>query len=179
MSPPPLAVFSFISDTALVYVAVGVVVFVGFVIASRFIASVATHQMRVRQVRAEVVVLVRRVVYVVVIAIGIFAAFGFALQNQNIGLLGVVIATVVAALGVQDLLKDYVSGYYILLERHIRVGDHITVDDLSGVITDVRLRVTLLRSDSGDLVVIPNSELFGHAVTIRSRANGTKPEPPT
>ena len=178
MIPPPLAVLPFISDTALIFVAVGLVVFFASIIASRWIARVAADQMRARQVRSEVIVLVRRIVYVAVIAIGVFAAFGFALQNQNIGLLGVVIATVVAALGVQDLLKDYVSGYYVLLERHIRVGDHITVEDLSGVITDVRLRVTLLRSDSGDLVVIPNSELFGQAVTIRSRSNGTKPEPP-
>lgn len=178
MIPPPLAVLPFISDTALIFVAVGLVVFFASIIASRWIARVAADQMRARQVRSEVIVLVRRIVYVAVIAIGVFAAFGFALQNQNIGLLGVVIATVVAALGVQDLLKDYVSGYYVLLERHIRVGDHITVEDLSGVITDVRLRVTLLRSDSGDLVVIPNSELFGQAVTIRSRTNGTKPEPP-
>jgi len=180
MTAPPLAAFSLSSSqtTNILFVVVGVVVLLVFVVGSRLLARFAAAQLHARQVRSEVVVIARRAVYVIVLAIGVFAAFGFALQNQNIGLLGILLATLVAALGVQDLLKDYVSGYYVLLERHIRVGDHIRVEDLSGVVSDVRLRVTLLKSDSGDLVVIPNSELFGKAVTIRSRANGTKPEPP-
>jgi small-conductance mechanosensitive channel len=180
MTAPPLAAFSLSESqtTNILYVIVGVLVLLVFVIGSRVIARFAAEQLRARQVRSEVVVIVRRVVYVVVLAIGIFAAIGFALQNQNIGLLGILLATLVAALGVQDLLKDYVSGYYVLLERHIRVGDHIGVEEFSGIVTEVRLRVTLLTSDSGDLVVIPNSELFGKPVTIRSRANGVKPEPP-
>jgi len=182
MTAPPLAVLPFLSDN-IFFVGVGVLVFVAFFIASRLIARLATEQMRARHVRGEVIVVVRRVVYVVVIAIGIFAAFSFALQNQNVGLLGILLATVVAALGVQELLQDYVSGYYVLLERHIRVGDHISLDDLSGTVTDVRLRVTLLRNDGGDMVVIPNSELFSRPVTIRARgtaANSTeeaKPKP--
>jgi small conductance mechanosensitive channel len=84
---------------------------------------------------------------------------------------------------VQDLLKDYVSGYYVLFERHIRVGDRITLEGAgSGVVTDVKLRVTLLQSDAGDLVVVPNSELFNKPVTVHvqaaQRAAETKPEPP-
>ena len=79
----------------------------------------------------------------------------------------------------QDLLKDYVSGYYVLLERHIRVGDHISLEDSSGTVTDVRLRVTLMKSDDGDLVVVPNSELFNHSVTVRNRKpEEAKPAPP-
>jgi len=39
---------------------------------------------------------------------------------------------------VQDLLKDYVSGYYVLLERHIRVGDRISMDGVgSGTVTGI------------------------------------------
>ena len=66
----------------------------------------------------------------------------------------------------QDLLKDYVSGYYVLFEHHIRIGDRITLDAWSGTVTDVRLRVTLLRGDEGDVVVVPNSELFSRPVVV-------------
>ncbi|TMC85581.1 MAG: mechanosensitive ion channel, partial [Chloroflexi bacterium] len=92
--------------------------------------------------------------------------------SANVALFGLVLATVVAALGVQDLLRDYVSGYYVLLERHIRVGDRISFDGHSGTINEVRLRVTLVRSEHGDVIVVPNSELFTKAVTI----HGTTPE---
>jgi small conductance mechanosensitive channel len=112
------------------------------------------------------VVLGRRVVTALVIVIGIFAALGFAVQSTNVPLFGLLLATIVAALGVQDLLRDYVSGYYVLWEHHIRVGDHIGFDGHNGVITDVRLRVTMLKSDEGDVIIVPNSELFTKPVTI-------------
>ena len=108
----------------------------------------------------------RRVATAAVIVFGILAALGFAVENANVPLFGLLLATIVAALGVQDLLRDYVSGYYILLERHVRVGDHITFDGQSGTVTDVRLRVTLLKADDGDVIVVPNSELFTKPVTI-------------
>src|SRR5437773_3244437 len=115
------------------------------------------------------VVMTRRVVTAAVIVLGVFLALGWAAQNANLTLFGLLVATVVAALGVQQLLQDYVSGYYVLLERHIRVGDRITFDGHEGTITDVRLRVTLLRNDQGDVVVVPNSALFTKPVTIRVR----------
>jgi len=153
---------------SIAYVAVGAVILVVFVIASRPIAHLAGQQLAARrEVRGDMVVLVRRVVTALVIVIGLFTALGFAVESANVTLFGLLLATIVAALGVQDLLKDYVSGYYVLLERHIHVGDRITVAGETGAVTDVRLRVTLLRTDAGDLVVVPNSELFTNAVTIR------------
>jgi small conductance mechanosensitive channel len=148
------------------FVLIGVVVFFVFLVASRFIARFAARQLHLRQVRADMVVLGRRVVTVVVIGLGIFIAFGFALRSENVTLLGIVLATVVAALGVQDLLKDYVSGYYVLIERHFRVGDRIALEEWAGTVVEVKLRVTLLRTDAGDLVVVPNSELFTRPVTV-------------
>ena len=148
------------------FVLVGLVVFVAFVLAARFAAHIAGEQLRKRQVRADMVILGRRVVTAVVIVAGVFAALGFAVENANVPLFGLLVATIVAALGVQDLLRDYVSGYYVLWERHIRVGDRISFDTNSGVITEVRLRVTILKADNGDVVIVPNSELFTKPVTI-------------
>ncbi len=169
--------------TTLLYVVIGVVVFIGFLIASRLVARFAADQLQARHMQADMVVLVRRVVAIVVLAVGVFAAIGFALRDGNVTLLGILLATVVAALGVQDLLKDYVSGYYVLVERHIRVGDRISMEGVgSGTVTDVKLRVTLLKTDSGDLVVVPNSELFNKTVTVHvravERAAEAKSEPP-
>jgi small-conductance mechanosensitive channel len=82
-------------------------------------------------------------------------------------------------LGVQDLLKDYVSGYYVQLERHVRIGDRISSDVWSGTVTEIRLRVTLLKSDAGDLIIVPNTELFTKALTLHNGApRNPKPNPP-
>jgi small-conductance mechanosensitive channel len=149
-----------------VFVLVGLLVFLAFIFAARFVAHFAGEQLRRRQVRGDMVVLGRRAVTATVILLGVFAALGFAVQSANVTLFGLLLATLVAALGVQDLLRDYVSGYYVLFEHHIRVGDHISFDTHSGTITEVRLRVTLLKSDKGDVIIVPNSELFTKPVTI-------------
>ncbi len=151
-----------------VWVVVGLGVLIVFVAGSRLVARFAGDWMRRRNARIELVTISKRVVMIVVIVIGLFVAFGFALENANVPLLGILLATVVAAFGVQDLLKDYVSGYYVLFERHFRVGDHISIGELAGTITEVRLRVTLLKSDTGDFIVVPNAELFNKSVTVHT-----------
>lgn len=158
--------------TALIFVVVGLVVFVVFAIASRPLAHMAGNFLVRRNVRTDLVVMSRRIVTIAVIALGLFAALSFAVESANVALFGLVLATIIAALGVQDLLRDYVSGYYLLFERHIRVGERITFDTHTGTITEVRLRVTLLRSEEGDVIIVPNSELFTKPVTI----HGTTPE---
>ncbi|HYT12277.1 MAG TPA: mechanosensitive ion channel family protein [Candidatus Nitrosopolaris sp.] len=183
MTPPPLAVVPGVSDTNLEYVGIALIVFLVFVVGSRVVSTTVVAALRRRNVRADMVQVGGRVVTFFLVGLGLSFAIGFAFQSQNLTLAGILLATIVASFGVQDLLKDYVSGYYILLERHIRVGDRITLEGVgSGTVTDVRLRVTLLKTDAGDLVVVPNSELFNKAVTVHvraaERAAETKPAPP-
>jgi small-conductance mechanosensitive channel len=154
---------------ALVFVVLLVLTYLVARLVSRFVAE----KVRQQHMRGEMVVITRRIVTALVIVLGAFLALGWAAQNANVTLFGLLIATVVAALGVQQLLQDYVSGYYVLLERHIRIGDRITFDGHTGTVADVRLRVTLIKSDAGDLIVLPNSELFTKAVTV----HGSSPTP--
>jgi small conductance mechanosensitive channel len=181
MTSPPLAVLPFVTDANLEYIAVGIVVFLLFVVGARFVSNLVVGALRRRNMRSDMVQIGGRVVTVLLIALGIWFAIGFAFQSQNFTLAGILLATIVASFGVQDLLKDYVSGYYVLLERHIRVGDRISMEGVgSGTVTEIKLRVTLLKTDSGDLLVIPNSELFNKSVTVHvaavERAAETKAE---
>jgi len=157
------------------YPVVVVVAVAATYVVARIVARFVGEKVREQHMRAEMVVVTRRVVTAGVIVLGVFLALGWAAQNANVTLFGLLLATVVAALGVQQLLQDYVSGYYVLLERHIRIGDRITFDEQSGTVTDVRLRVTLIKSDAGDLIVVPNSELFTRAVTVHTTRSTTEP----
>jgi small-conductance mechanosensitive channel len=69
-----------------------------------------------------------------------------------------------------------VSGFYLLFERNIKVGDTIEFAGKAGVVTDVRMRVTYLSGENGDLVVVPNAELFNTTVTVRSVKEPAPPE---
>jgi small-conductance mechanosensitive channel len=171
VSAPPLSLLPFVTDTNLEYFGVGLAVLVLFVIGSRFVSNRVVAALHQRNMRADVVQIGGRVVTVVLIGLGVWFAIGLAFQSQNFTLAGILLATIVASFGVQDVLKDYVSGYYVLLERHMRVGDRISMEGVvAGTVERIKLRVTLLKNEQGDLVVVPNSELFNKAVLVHVRA---------
>ena len=157
-----------IAASPLLYILLAGLVFVVFVVAARFVAQQVAEALRRRGLRENVVIVGSRVITVALIVIGALFAFGIAVRSDNVTILGIVAAIVITSFGAQDLLKDYVSGYYILLERNIKIGDNISLERGSGIVSEVRLRVTLLRNESGDTVIVPNSELFTHPVTIHA-----------
>ena len=61
--------------------------------------------------------------------------------------------------GLQKLAANYVSGFVILAERSVRIGDNVRVDGFEGRITDIRARYTVIRALSGRESIVPN-ELF-------------------
>jgi small-conductance mechanosensitive channel len=62
-------------------------------------------------------------------------------------------------LGLQKLASNYVSGFVILAERSVRIGDSVRVDNFEGVVTDINARYTVVRSLTGRESIVPN-EMF-------------------
>ena len=75
-------------------------------------------------------------------------------------------------LGLQKLAANYVSGFVILLERSIRIGDQVRIAGLEGRITDIKTRYTLVQDASGRETVIPNELMVSDKVENLSRAYG-------
>jgi small-conductance mechanosensitive channel len=71
-------------------------------------------------------------------------------------------------LGLQKIASNYVSGFTILLENSIRIGDMVTVNDRYGEVTKIATRYTVIRSLDGSETVIPNETLITSAVTNHS-----------
>ncbi|MBU6225392.1 MAG: mechanosensitive ion channel [Burkholderiales bacterium] len=66
--------------------------------------------------------------------------------------------------GLQKLAANYVSGFVILLERSLRIGDYVRVDSFEGWVTDIKTRYTLVRAINGVESVIPNELLMTQRV---------------
>lgn len=62
--------------------------------------------------------------------------------------------------GLQKLAANYVSGFVILAERSVRIGDMVRVDNFEGRITDIRARYTVIRSPLGRESIVPNEMLI-------------------
>jgi small-conductance mechanosensitive channel len=73
--------------------------------------------------------------------------------------------------GLQKLASNYVSGFVILAERSLRIGDTVRVDNFEGVVADIKTRYTLIRSLSGTESVVPNEKLITERIENLSLAD--------
>ena len=75
------------------------------------------------------------------------------------------LTTLVVSLGLQDLIKNLVSGVEIAGSHLVSVGDHIEIGGVRGEVTDVNWRQTTIRDKNGNHHVIPNASLTGGTFT--------------
>ena len=73
--------------------------------------------------------------------------------------------------GLQKLASNYVSGFVILAERSMRIGDMVKVDNFEGRITDIKARYTVIRSPTGRESIVPNEMLITQRVENLSLAD--------
>ncbi|MEH2409263.1 mechanosensitive ion channel family protein [Nostoc sp.] len=99
------------------------------------------------------------------IATGIWIGVGFLLALVSLGidivplLAGVSLVGVAVSLASQNLIKDAINGFLIILEDQYALGDVISVGDVGGLVENLNLRMTQLRDSEGRLITIPNSEI--------------------
>ncbi len=79
----------------------------------------------------------------------------------NLGplLAGVSIVGVAVGFGAQSLVKDFLSGFFILVEDQYAVGDVITIAEVTGTVEEINLRVTRMRASDGTVWFVPNGEI--------------------
>ena len=73
--------------------------------------------------------------------------------------------------GLQKIAANYISGFVILAERSLRIGDMVKVDGFEGRITDIRTRYTVIRSLGGREAILPNEMLITQRVENSSLAD--------
>ena len=73
--------------------------------------------------------------------------------------------------GLQKIAANYVSGFVILAERSLRIGDMVKVDNFEGRITDIRTRYTVIRALNGREAIVPNEMLITQRVENSSLAD--------
>jgi small-conductance mechanosensitive channel len=79
----------------------------------------------------------------------------------NLGplLAGASIVGVAVGFGAQSLVKDFFSGFFILVEDQYAVGDVITIAEQTGTVEEINLRVTRIRATDGTVWFVPNGEI--------------------
>lgn len=112
-------------------------------------------------------------VIAVVIGIMIFDELGF---NVTTIIAGTSVLGVAIAFGLQSIVKDLLSGVFMLIEDQLGVGDYVDMDKASGTVESVGLRVTRLRDDNGNVWYVRNGEVL--RVGNFSQGGSERPVPP-
>ena len=74
-------------------------------------------------------------------------------------LAGAGVAGLAIGFGAQNLVRDVIAGFFILLENQIRVNDVVVINDVSGLVEEINLRTTVLRDGEGTVHVFPNGAI--------------------
>jgi small-conductance mechanosensitive channel len=103
----------------------------------------------------------RRIVSIVLVFVAISAAFGLAGFGNFLQSLATVAAAATLAIGfaMQDVLKNFVAGVFIYTDKPFRIGDWIEWDGNAGIVEDISLRVSRVRTFDNELLTVPNSQL--------------------
>ncbi len=104
---------------------------------------------------------IQKVVSILMLFVAVAVAFGMAGFGSFLTALATIgaAATLGIAFAMQDVLKNFVAGVFIFTDRPFRIGDWIEWDSSSGVVEDISLRVTRVRTFDNELLTVPNSNL--------------------
>ncbi|MGZ5001216.1 MAG: mechanosensitive ion channel family protein, partial [Methylomonas sp.] len=131
-------------------------------------AALEDRLMRVDTLHSSMRVVLGRMGRAVLILVAVLASLslvGIDLTVLSVfgGALGVGLG-----LGLQKIVSSYVSGFVILLERSLAIGDMVTVEKFSGVVTQINTRYTIIRGLDGVETVVPNEILLSNPVQNQS-----------
>ena len=109
-------------------------------------------------------------------------ALAFVFLVSSLSLVGVNVAAIlgtasVAGLavgfGAQKLVKDVITGFFLLLEDQYAVGEYVTVGGVTGTVEDLGMRITRLRDDDGRLYILSNGDIATVCNHSRGSVTGT------
>ena len=109
--------------------------------------------------------LIGKFISFVIYIIGISSAFAIAGINLTGFLFAGSVAGIVIGFASQSIVGNFVSGLFLIIERPLKIGDQVNIDDIDGYVEDIRLISTNIRTYDGLYVRIPNQTVFTSKLT--------------
>src|SRR5437588_2655397 len=156
-------------DTTWAHFLEGLIVFLVMLLLSRFVQPFSRNQLKRAHLDAAISLLASRLIYVAWMISAVIVFLSVWLSNLTFVLGSFGVFALAFGLAFQDILKNFIAGIFLLLERPFRIGDEITADNRTGVVENVEMRTTTLRTEDGEEVLIPNSLVYTSTIVNRTR----------
>jgi small conductance mechanosensitive channel len=148
---------------------VAVLILVAFYVLARLVRLFAGKELRRVHADPQVALLVNRIVFLAALVIGVVLAFSELFGSPALVFGGFGFLALAFSLAFQDILKNFIAGLFMLLERPFRLGDEITVDGHTGIVENIEMRATTLRTSDGEQVLTPNALVYTGTIINRTR----------
>ena len=157
-------------------IVIPVVLILGYLSIS-WLSRLITNRLTAHDLQPDVVHLIRRIFYIVALVI----LFITTLDLLNVPLTAFAFVSGAVAIGVgfgaQNIINNFISGWILMWERPIRIGDFLEVSEFTGTVEAINTRSTRIRRTDGVHMLIPNSALLENTVinwTLIDRLTRTK-----
>ena len=141
-----------------------ILLLVGGYLASRFMGYVLGQRLAATRLSPDVAYTIKRIVFLSLFVLVILTA----LNLLGVPLTAFAFATGAIAIGVgfgaQNIINNFISGWILMAERPIRIGDFIEIDGTNGVVELIGNRSTRIRRTDGVHLLVPNSRLLEQTV---------------
>jgi len=131
---------------------------------TRWLVSFITRRMQKKEHDPNLILLIKRVIYIIVITVLVATA----LSMLHIPLTAFAFVSGAVAIGVgfgaQTVINNFISGWILMGERPISIGDLVEINDTLGTIETINIRSTRVKRVDGVRIVIPNSQLLENQV---------------
>ncbi|EMA16203.1 MULTISPECIES: mechanosensitive ion channel family protein [Haloarcula] len=144
--------------SAVVFVVVFVLV---YILGKAIVLPIVDRSLKSRDLDTHARQPLKKVVSIGIVFVAISVAFGMAEYGNFLQSLATIAAAATLAIGfaMQDVISNFVAGVFIYTDKPFRIGDWIEWDGNSGVVEDISLRVTRVRTFDNELLTVPNSNL--------------------
>ncbi len=150
---------------------VAIVIFLAMIYVAGWVARLVRRAAEERRVDPEITTLFYRLTRWGLIILGLI----WALQQVDFNVPGFVaglgIAGFTIGFALKDIAENFVAGILLLTQQPFDIGEAIEVNGYSGIVTDIQIRATTLRTWDGLLVVVPNAHVYTNAITNFSKVD--------
>jgi small conductance mechanosensitive channel len=145
------------------------VVLVISLVAIRFVMGLSARVLNRERIDHSVQRLIVILLRVGLVTAAVLLALSIAGVQVGAALAAIGLAGLALAFALQNILENFVAGVLILMRKPFLRGEQIETNDHAGTVEDVDLRVTRIRDFDGELVLIPNADVFTHPIVNLTR----------
>ena len=147
----------------------GLIVFFLFYLLGKILKSAFLSASKRTKLDLRLRLLVSRLIVIGIFVIGFFTALTVIIPAFKFGdlIAGLGFTSFIIGFATKDILNNLFSGVLILWQQPFQIGDYIFVKDKQGKVEFIGVRATTLRMDDGEMILMPNGEMYSNALTIR------------